>query len=234
MRCSRSTPRAAMIHRCPIRSPTLAVDWLAAQDPLNRRGSSGVRAWIRSPPRRGWRCLPCPMRYRAPASAVCDRAVSTVSCAASFVRGLTLSSLIQTAWALIVGRFAERRDPCFGSPGRPVCLAGAEQIVGLFVNSLPLTVEIDTATPLVDLPCSLQVEQARRREHDHIPLAELQAGWLPGTALFDTLLVIQNYPARHQPAGLEFELIELPETMDDNYALVLAVLPGPPMQLLLS
>lgn len=214
------------------------VDWLAAQDPEPTRQFWRTRLDTLTTPTR-LALPPVPDAIPGTSKRVFAIAPSLDGQLRRFLRarGLTLSSLIQTAWALIVGRLAERRDPCFGvvSSGRPASLAGAEQIVGPFVNSLPLTVEIDTATPLVDLLRSLQVEQARRREHDHIPLAELQGlAGLPGTALFDTLLVIQNYPARHQPAGLEFELIELPETMDDNYALVLAVLPGPPMQLLLS
>ncbi|HVG20470.1 MAG TPA: amino acid adenylation domain-containing protein, partial [Blastocatellia bacterium] len=57
-------------------------------------------------------------------------------------RHLTLSTLIEAAWAVLLARYSRERDVVFGATvsGRPVGLAGVEKIVGLFINTLPVRV----------------------------------------------------------------------------------------------
>ena len=53
---------------------------------------------------------------------------------------LTLNTVMQTAWGILLGRLSGRDDVVFGVTvaGRPAELAGVEQMVGLFINTLPL------------------------------------------------------------------------------------------------
>ncbi|MFB6435657.1 non-ribosomal peptide synthase/polyketide synthase [Streptomyces sp. NPDC056411] len=112
--------------------------------------------------------------------------------------GLTMNTMLQGAWGLLLGRCANSDDVVFGSTvsGRPAALPGVESMVGVFINTLPTRVRIDDDRPLLDWLRALQAAQSESRRHDFVSLAELQ-GWseLPGgTALFDSIVVFENYP----------------------------------------
>ena len=110
-------------------------------------------------------------------------------------QGLTLNTLVQAAWAILLGRLAGRADVVFGVTvsGRPPELAGIERMVGLFINTLPLRVRLPAAKPLRDLLAEVQDSQSRLMAHQHLGLAEIQS--LAGLGeLFDTLVVFENYP----------------------------------------
>ena len=141
---------------------------------------------------------------------------------------MTLNTLIQAAWAILLGRLTGRDDVVFGVTvaGRPPEIAGIERMVGLFINTLPLRVRLAPATPLTELLPAVQESQSRLMAHAHVGLAEIQQ--LAGVGeLFDTLTVFENYP------------VELGELLADglravpvgghdatHYPLSLAVVPG--------
>ncbi len=113
-------------------------------------------------------------------------------------RQLTLNSLTGAAWALMLGRYSRSNDIVFGSTvsGRPAALRGAEGMVGLFINTLPVRARIDDDRPLGEWLADFQAAQAEARQYEHTPLVRIQ-GWsdVPRDApLFDTLLVFENYP----------------------------------------
>ncbi|SPE64107.1 Dimodular nonribosomal peptide synthase [Streptomyces netropsis] len=109
--------------------------------------------------------------------------------------GLTLNTLVQGAWALLLARTGGTRDVVFGTTvsGRQPDLAGMEAMIGLFINTLPVRLTIDPAEPVRDLLLRFQDEQARLLPHHHLGLGEIQR--LAGRReLFDTHLVFENYP----------------------------------------
>src|SRR5262249_48257498 len=111
---------------------------------------------------------------------------------------LTLNTLLQGAWALLLSRYSAASDVVFGAavPGRPADLAGVEQMVGLFINTLPVRVQIQEELSVSEYLKRIQEQQAEARQYDYTPLAQAQR-WseLPrGTALFDSILVFENYP----------------------------------------
>ncbi|PMS11334.1 non-ribosomal peptide synthetase, partial [Trinickia caryophylli] len=110
---------------------------------------------------------------------------------------VTLNTLVQGAWALVLAHFSGRAQVAFGTTvsGRPAELAEVQSTVGLFINSLPLAVEADPAAPVAGWLAALQRSHAALRELEHTPLASLQQ-WAgaSGGALFDSLLVFENYP----------------------------------------
>ncbi|HSF38965.1 MAG TPA: non-ribosomal peptide synthase/polyketide synthase [Thermoanaerobaculia bacterium] len=111
---------------------------------------------------------------------------------------LTVSTLVQGAWALLLGRYSGSDDVVFGVvvSGRPPQLAGVESMVGLFINTLPVRVQMPPRVEVLPWLQSLQAEQLALREVEHTPLVQVQR-WSevpPGTPLFDTLLVFENYP----------------------------------------
>ncbi|WP_447040837.1 non-ribosomal peptide synthase/polyketide synthase [Streptomyces sp. DSM 118878] len=110
--------------------------------------------------------------------------------------GLTLSTVVQGAWALVLNAMTGRDDVVTGVTvnGRPPEVAGVESMVGLFINTVPLRHRIRYDESLTAMLRRLQSEQSLLLAHQHIGLAEIQRQAGVGE-LFDTLCVFQNYPS---------------------------------------
>ncbi|WP_439674075.1 amino acid adenylation domain-containing protein [Embleya sp. MST-111070] len=109
--------------------------------------------------------------------------------------GITVNTLVQGAWALLLGRLTNRRDVVFGATvsGRPPAVAGVESMVGMFINTVPVRVRHAPGDTLAEVLVALQSRQADLMEHHHHGLTEIQqAVGLP--SLFDTLVVFESYP----------------------------------------
>ncbi|HEU4323868.1 MAG TPA: amino acid adenylation domain-containing protein [Roseiflexaceae bacterium] len=112
---------------------------------------------------------------------------------------LTLNTLVQGAWALLLGRYSGERDVVFGAPisSRPADLPGSERMVGLFINTIPVRVRLPEEQRVAPWLAALQQQQSAAQQYHHAPLAHVQS-WSElsrGTALFESLLVFENYPA---------------------------------------
>ena len=153
---------------------------------------------------------------------------------------LTLNTVLQGAWALLLGRYGNRQDVVFGttSAGRPAALSGAEQMVGLFINTLPLRVRIDEAQPVAAWLQALQLQLAELRQQEHTPLVEaIRLAGLPGgSALFDSLVVFENYPYDpHEALGADgVTAADISYREQSHYPLSLIVVPGAALQLTAS
>ena len=111
---------------------------------------------------------------------------------------LTMNTLIQGAWALLLSRYSGKNDVVFGiaTSGRPVSLKGVEEIVGLFINTLPLRVHLEPDHRLVDWLQALQAQQLEMLQYEYSPLVQIQQ-WsdVPsGQPLFQSLLGFENFP----------------------------------------
>ncbi|WP_051407461.1 non-ribosomal peptide synthetase [Nocardia sp. CNY236] len=110
---------------------------------------------------------------------------------------LTLNTVVQYAWAIVLGRLTDRRDIVFGTTvsGRPDELAGVETMIGLFINTIPVRVRLDDAdTGGVAQGCAqLQRASAAMRDNGYLSLSAIQRAAGRG-ALFDTLFVYENAP----------------------------------------
>ncbi|HEY0739403.1 MAG TPA: condensation domain-containing protein, partial [Herpetosiphonaceae bacterium] len=112
--------------------------------------------------------------------------------------GLTLNTVVQGAWALLLSRYSGEQDVLFGATvaGRPADLPGVERMIGLFINTLPVRVQIDSRATLLDWLKQLQSQQAELRQYEYSPLVQVQS-WseIPrGQSLFESLVVFENYP----------------------------------------
>ncbi|MFE6049924.1 amino acid adenylation domain-containing protein [Kitasatospora sp. NPDC056446] len=109
--------------------------------------------------------------------------------------GVTLNRVFQVAWALLVGKLSGRLDTVFGATvsGRPAEVAQADRMVGLFINTVPVRVRLDAALPFRQAMAALQDQQAALLDHQQLSLPEIRRACGPG-AVFDTLMVFQNYP----------------------------------------
>jgi amino acid adenylation domain-containing protein len=109
--------------------------------------------------------------------------------------GVTMSTLVQGAWAVLLGMLTGRRDVVFGATvsGRPPAVGDVDEMVGLFVNTLPVRVRYSPADTLADLLAGLHDRQGVLMDHHHCGLPEIQQQTGLGT-LFDTLVLFESYP----------------------------------------
>ncbi|MEU1729578.1 amino acid adenylation domain-containing protein [Streptosporangium sp. NPDC020145] len=141
--------------------------------------------------------------------------------------GLTLNTVVQGAWAILLGVLTGRDDVVFGATvsGRPADLDGVENMIGLFSNTVPVRVRLDPEEAALAALTRLQAEQARLLDHQYLGLAEIQALAGAGT-LFDTLLVFENYPAGQGVPGGEVTVTGAGNRGHTHYPLTLLVLPS--------
>ncbi|MFF3941609.1 amino acid adenylation domain-containing protein [Streptomyces phaeofaciens] len=109
--------------------------------------------------------------------------------------GVTLNTLLQGAWAILLSKLTGQPDVVFGAAvnGRPAELPGAEEMVGLFINTLPTRAFCRPDRSVAQVVTDLQNRQASLLDHHYYGLADIQRDvGLP--ALFDTIVVFENYP----------------------------------------
>ncbi|WP_228828528.1 non-ribosomal peptide synthetase [Nocardia beijingensis] len=110
-------------------------------------------------------------------------------------RGITLNTVVQTAWAIVLGASTSRTDVTFGTTvsGRPPQLTDVESMIGLFVNTLPVRVRLDPTESSGQLLDRVQAEQAALLDHHYVGLTDIERVAGPG-AMFDTMTVFESYP----------------------------------------
>ncbi|MBZ9641761.1 condensation domain-containing protein, partial [Streptomyces sp. PSKA30] len=179
-----------------------------------------------------------PLRPEA-AVAECSAELTRALEALARERGVTMATVVQGAWSVVLARLAGRRDVVFGTTvaGRPTDLPGADSLVGLFINTLPVRVELAGGLSAADLLSALQARQVGLLGHQHLGLTEIRQLAGPG-AEFDTLVVYENYPrsADAAPDGPDSLTIRLDGRTRDasHYPLGLIVAPGERMELQLD
>ncbi|WP_413806066.1 amino acid adenylation domain-containing protein [Streptomyces sp. OE57] len=150
--------------------------------------------------------------------------------------GLTLNTLVQGAWGVVLGRLLGREDVVFGATVavRPVELAGAESLVGLCINTVPVRVGAGAGVRVLGLLSGLQEAQARLSEYQFVGLPEIQAAVGAG-ARFDTVVIFENYPVVSDAAsgalGDSGVTVRASGGRDaTHYTLALTVIPGERLQ----
>ncbi len=109
--------------------------------------------------------------------------------------GITVNTLVQGAWALLLGELTGRQDVVFGATvsGRPPAVPGVEGIVGMLINTLPVRVKYAPGDTVAAFLTGLQSRQSALVEHHHYGLAEIQRS-VGLQTLFDTLVVFESFP----------------------------------------
>ncbi|MGB8645080.1 MAG: amino acid adenylation domain-containing protein [Anaerolineae bacterium] len=145
-------------------------------------------------------------------------------------QGLSLNTLVQGAWALLLHRYGGERDVVFGAVRACRRSAfdglGAEGMIGLFVNTVPVRAQVRPEDSLLSLLKALRREWITLRDYEHTPLYKIQE-WSEtprGSSLFSSLLVFErdelNTLLRAQ--GGEWEKREFTLLEQTNYPLTAA------------
>jgi amino acid adenylation domain-containing protein/non-ribosomal peptide synthase protein (TIGR01720 family) len=154
---------------------------------------------------------------------------------------LTLNTVMQGIWAILLGRYSGQDDVLFGATvsGRPAELAGSDAMVGLFINTLPVRVRTAADAPLVPWLRELQAHNVELRQYEHSSLVQIQQ-WSEvsrGTAvLFDSIFVFENYPVdaslRQQSGPLAVADLHIID--HTNYPITVAAKPGHALSIAIS
>ncbi len=145
---------------------------------------------------------------------------------------VTVHTICQTAWALLLSHYNQSKDVVFGSvvSGRPPELEGIEHAVGLFINTIPVRIKMEPEMSFAQLLQNVQESNLESERYSYCSLAELQKMTEFKTDLFSHLLVFQNYPSNDTSTEEEEELFgfrieEFHDTEQTNYDFHLTVAP---------
>ncbi|MFD4353252.1 amino acid adenylation domain-containing protein [Nocardia sp. NPDC058518] len=145
--------------------------------------------------------------------------------------GATVNTLVQAGWSMLLAMLTGRTDVVFGATvsGRPPELPGVEEMVGLFINTVPVRVTLNPSEKVSDLLARVQAEQARLMDHQHVGLAAIHR--TVGLAeLFDTLTVFESYPIDREALSQALDIagmrvLDVEGTDATPYPLNLMVIP---------
>ncbi|MFA1539038.1 amino acid adenylation domain-containing protein [Actinomadura monticuli] len=156
--------------------------------------------------------------------------LTTALSARARAQGVTLNTVLQLAWGTLLGSLTGSADVVFGAAvsGRPPELPGVEQMIGLFINTLPIRVRVHPADTVAEALTRLQDEQAALMPHHHLGLSDIQRLTGAGT-LFDTMTVLENYPFDPDAAGTDLGGLTLHDVDGydaSHYPLTFAAVPG--------
>lgn len=146
--------------------------------------------------------------------------------------GNTMNSVFQAAWAFLLASFSGDKDVVFGATvsGRPASLPGVENMVGLFINSLPVRAKLSRLDTVKDLVAQLSDAFAQSEAFSYYPLNNIQKeSEIPaGEPLFDSLINFSNLPAQEFDnqqikAAADLQVLSLRSDEYTNYGLTFAV-----------
>ncbi|CAE6791819.1 D-alanine--D-alanyl carrier protein ligase [Paraburkholderia domus] len=152
---------------------------------------------------------------------------------------VTVNTVIQSAWSLMLGARTGTLDVVHGVAvsGRPPQLDGADTMVGLFINTIPLRVRHRASDSVAALLRQTQKALAEAALHAHVPLSEIVGQWRGRKRgedrLFDSLIAFENYPEDNLPHGDICGLRIIDRQCDEKteYPFGLIVLPGRELEL---
>jgi amino acid adenylation domain-containing protein/non-ribosomal peptide synthase protein (TIGR01720 family) len=114
---------------------------------------------------------------------------------------LTLNTVLQGAWAVLLSHYSGNKDVIFGATvsNRPATITGVESMVGLFINTLPVRVQIHDHENLVSWLQQIQSQQVETRQYEYTPLADVhRCSEVPqGVPLFESVMVFENFQTIH-------------------------------------
>ncbi|MGD1959487.1 MAG: amino acid adenylation domain-containing protein [Fulvivirga sp.] len=148
---------------------------------------------------------------------------------------VTVNAALQCAWGILLARYNNIHDVVFGTvmSGRPAEIEGVEEMVGLFINTVPVRINYEEDTTVKGLLKNIQKNTLETEHYQYASLSEIQAQSDLGAGLLDHIMIVENYPLSgqledggqdHSKKGYVIDNIEVKE--QNSYDLTLFVLPG--------
>ncbi|WEA01639.1 amino acid adenylation domain-containing protein [Mucilaginibacter sp. SJ] len=143
--------------------------------------------------------------------------------------GVTLNTILQTAWGILLSRYNNTNDVVFGSvvSGRPSELTGIENMVGLFINTVPVRISYEERDSVKDVLIRCQERAVEMEQHHYNPLSEVQSTSSLGAALLDHIMIYYNYPIAKETGGKKlYEITAFQVFQPTTYDLSIVITPG--------
>ena len=170
------------------------------------------------------------VEYRHQAGYLSEETTATLKALARDQK-LTLNTIAQGAWSLLISRYSDRDDVVFGSTvsGRPAELNGVEEMIGIFINTLPIRIQLPGASTIAAWLKDIQAQQVDLRDYEYSPLYLVQQ-WsqIPrGQPLFESIVLFENYPVVKSPeSARRFDIRNVDVREDTDYPLTIGVEPA--------
>ncbi|WP_443667744.1 amino acid adenylation domain-containing protein, partial [Gordonia paraffinivorans] len=142
----------------------------------------------------------------------------------------TMATVVQFAWAVFLSRLTGVRTVTFGETvsGRSADIDGMEQMIGMFINTIPAVVDVAPDSTVLEVLAAMQDDKVKVLDHQQfgLPMLIAQSG-LP--VLFDTLTVYESFPVNVESvAGIDpsvaggLQLVDAQTTDATHYPLNLS------------
>ncbi|MBD8499799.1 non-ribosomal peptide synthetase [Paenibacillus arenosi] len=114
---------------------------------------------------------------------------------------VTLNTVLQSAWAIMLGKYNRTNDVVIGTvtSGRPAAVDGVEEMIGLFINTIPVRIKWDNYDRFDEMLQQVQRSGVEAQNYDYYPLADIQSNSELKQTLLHHLYGFQNYPFKHNP-----------------------------------
>ncbi|GAA4279088.1 non-ribosomal peptide synthetase/type I polyketide synthase [Aquimarina mytili] len=146
--------------------------------------------------------------------------------------GVTVSTIIQCAWGMLLAKYNNVDEVVFGTvvSGRPSEIEGIEDMIGLFINTIPVRIRFNDDESLGDVLKTIQESALENEKHQYHPLSEIQTYSTLGRDLFDHIVVVENYPVvddeETDSNKSDFLVKNVEMYVQSNYGLSLVVVPN--------
>lgn len=143
---------------------------------------------------------------------------------------VTPNSLFQAAWGTLISIQSRQREVIFGVTisGRQIDLTGVEDIIGIFINTIPLRINVDPYLSFETLCNQVQKQMSQSQEEGFLPLGTIQAKQNLGhEGLFDNIFVYENYPSgQSKDEKQSLSLTPIAGKEKTEYSLTVTVIPS--------
>ncbi|MEW9702929.1 amino acid adenylation domain-containing protein [Paenibacillus sp. SI8] len=147
---------------------------------------------------------------------------------------LTINTMLQTAWGVLLQRYNNSRDVVFGSvvSGRPAEIPGVESMIGLFINTIPVRVQSNADESFAELLKRNQAQAIDSNAYDTYPLYEIQAQTAQKQDLISHIMIFENFPLDRQIESIgegdgdAFEIVNAEMAEQTNYDFTITIMPG--------
>ncbi|MGO4964300.1 MULTISPECIES: bacitracin non-ribosomal peptide synthetase BacC [Bacillus] len=154
---------------------------------------------------------------------------------------VTLHTVIQTIWGLMLTKYNKIDDVVFGTvvSGREANVDGIEDMIGLFINTIPTRIRFNEQARFNECLQKVQEDAIQSNRYNYMNLAEVQALSSLKKDLIDHILVFENYETDEQDfeesqMKTGFKVNEISAAEQSNYSFSMSVTPGEELTLVLT
>ncbi len=124
---------------------------------------------------------------------------------------VTINNIIQSLWAILLQKYNNSNDIVFGYvvSGRNAEVTGIENMLGLFINTIPLRVKLADNFTFKDLLENINKSYKESNEYDYYPLGKIQQLSEVKDRLINNIMIFENYPIENESKYDKKEKLEI-------------------------